>query len=251
MDIEIPNDHILVRRLWDEGANAAPEERVRLVLQAYTESTDSILSEPPTPDQLNAVRLWMFQQTENMPKNAKGHSASLYTKQQKVSLPLVHPSAATKSGWLQQAPCITCLAVEDITPSKISFGVRTRPFSAQSLNSNDLRNLKSKIKKSLVGRLNNLESWEGMPLCVRAVAVVGKKDPVKDVDNMVKGLLDALQESAYSNDNLIAHLSVERLRHSGDDGWYALSISPVQDPLNDVVDKEARVIWPGVEEITV
>lgn len=251
MDVEIPEDHILIRRLWREGDVASPEERVQLVLKAYGESTGIILSNPPTREQLSAVRQWMFKQDEDMPTNAQGQSASLYYKRQQVSLPRVHVSAAAKSAWLQQAPCITCLPIENITPLKISFGVRTRPFSAQSLTSGDLKKLKAKISESLEGRFNDLQSWKGLPLCVRVVAVVAKSDPPKDVDNMVKGLLDSLQEYAYDNDRVIAHLSTERFRHSGNDGWYALSISPVQDPLMDVVDKEARVIWPGVEEITI
>jgi hypothetical protein len=246
----IPRDNPIVRHLWTMESST-PRERVQVVIQAYEEEAGNRLRVPPSADELGAIRTWMHELDDDMPTNELGHSVSLYRRNRSVSEPLVHPGAAEKASWLQQAPCITCLRAEDVYPLSIAFGINTRPFSAQALGSEDLRTLKAKIKASVTGRLTTANDWRGYQLCVRVVAVVGRTDPVKDVDNMAKGLLDSLQESAYDNDRDIAHLSIERFRHQGDEGWYGISIKPVRNPLEDVVNPWAQIAWLGQPEITI
>lgn len=92
---------------------------------------------------------------------------------------------------------------------------------------------------------------EGAELCVTVVCAVGAGDKQKDADNMVKGLLDALQGSVYTNDTAVAHLSVRRIRQEGQEGFYALGVTPVLDPLDDVIERVLTATWPGQDEITI
>ncbi|MCA1603464.1 MAG: RusA family crossover junction endodeoxyribonuclease [Acidobacteria bacterium] len=104
-----------------------------------------------------------------------------------------------------------------------------------------------------MSRNHNLSNWSGYELCVSVVAVVPANEKIKDVDNMVKGLLDAMQGPVYENDRLVQHLSVRRLVHDGDPtfAYYKTHVMPVLDARADVVDQDMDIGWAGRQEITV
>ena len=85
--------------------------------------------------------------------------------------------------------------------------------------------------------------------CVAIVAIIPQRERRKDVDNIAKGLLDAMEGSIYSNDRLVQHLSVRRVLHEGEDGWCMVHVMPVLDTRADVIDGTLRVGWSGQEEI--
>ena len=171
----------------------------------------------------------------------------LYTKRS-ISMPLVSPDLAQKVGWLRQAPCVTCTPA-DVRPLAIGFPIRARPFSAQSLGASRFADLKVKIAAYMAGRKWELDEWAGLELCVTIVATVPERERGKDVDNMAKGLLDAMQGSIYANDNLVQHLSIRRVPHGGETGWYSMRVMPVRDTREDVIDKLLSVGWAGQAEI--
>jgi Holliday junction resolvase RusA-like endonuclease len=78
-----------------------------------------------------------------------------------------------------------------------------------------------------------------------------RADRDKDVDNLVKGLLDTLQGVLYKNDAAIQHLSTAKLRHEGDDSFYLVDVRPVRSYLEDVIAPRTNVTWPGMPEIIV
>ena len=218
-------------------------------LHVYEKGTGRTLSSPPTPTELRAVRNWLLEQEDSLPRNELGHSVALLSLKKQYTKPLIFPDAVQKASWLQQAPCLTCIPDDSRTPLAVSFAIRTRPFSAQSLSAEDLRTVKRKVTERVQSRLLQSNDWGNLPLCVRVVAVVGQSDPSKDIDNMVKGILDALQGSIYRNDGHISHLSIDRFRHAGHEGCYLLSVRPVREALADVIDPEVIVGW-GAPEIT-
>lgn len=246
-----PSDHAIIRDLWPLGPDADPQQRVDATYRAYSEMTGDVVPSPLTPCFQRKVRDWLHAQDDAMPVyNELGHSIALLHQKVQRTKPLIQPDVASKANWLQQAPCLSCLYDEASPVSPVFFPLRVRPFSPQSMRSSNLKRLKQLISESMEGRLTTSGDWTGVSVCFNVVAVVGAGQRLKDVDNMVKGLLDALQGHLYLNDDQIAHLSVHRLRHGGDDGFYLMSARPVLNPLADVIDHELRLGWAGRPEIS-
>lgn len=250
MDDDAAGLHPLMIELWPLGPHHPPEGRLAATYRAYTAATGRAVGQPPSDDDRRSVREWLIAEDWSMPTDDRGHSVALLHQRTSYTRPLIHPDAASKSSWLQQAPCTTCLPNDEVAP-RVSFAVRTRPFSAQSLSADGLRSLKAKITASFLERHRFEGDWSRSNVCISVVAVMGRRDPRKDVDNMVKGLLDAVQGNLFPNDQAISHLSVHRFRHAGDEGHYLLHVRPVRDPLDDVVDPYERISWLGTPEITV
>jgi Endodeoxyribonuclease RusA len=246
--VDIPLEHPLVQHLWPIGAKAGPVARVEATLRAYEAGTRLKLSTPITDDERAAVRLWLVAAEMYDAIDDTGHGMALLATREG---PLIHPGVSEKIGYLQQASCSTCLLDESRSPIAISFGVRTRPFSAQSLGADELRVLKERIADRMAGKFSTIDDWQGAELCVTVVCALGAGDRQKDADNMVKGLLDALQGSVYANDTSIAHLSVIRIRQEGNEGFYALGASPALKPLDDVIQRTLTTSWPAQDEITI
>lgn len=241
--------HPVIRHLWPLGSDAAPEDRLTAVLKAYMEATGVVLSNPLTADERRHVRDWLIREEMAMPVNAQGHSvALLYGHRSSISRPLIFEDLARKVGWLQQVPCRTCIPA-DIQPFSISFSIRVRPFTAQSLKAPQLKSLKTKITAYMASRDWNLGVWSNYEVCIAIVAIMPERERRKDVDNIVKGLLDTMEGSIYTNDRLVQHLSVRRVLHEGSDGWCKVHVMPVRDARADVVDPTLQVGWAGQEEI--
>jgi len=242
--ISIPDDGDAIKQsLWPLKDELRSTERVNAVIATYKLRTGHDADPPYGNDYLASVRKWMLDPDDSMPTDDMGFSTSLFFTSKQRSEPIVHPGIESKASWLQQAPCTTCLRLPMVRPLKISFAVRTRPFSAQYLGSRPgkLKQLNENIKLSFADRFKDLEGWSGCQLCVRIVASVSQKDPLKDVDNMAKGLLDSFQDALFKNDKNIAHLSIERLSIEGTEGYYMVSIQPVDSALADVVDKQLHM----------
>ena len=246
--MDTPFEHPIVQHMWPVGTKASPTDRVEATFRAYEVATGTKLSVPITDAERTAVRIWLVQAEMFDAVDEAGHGVALLSTKDG---PLVHPGVSEKIGFPQQVPCRGCLQDLSRSPLGIAFSVRTRPFSAQSLGAEDLKVLKERIAKSMAGRFDAIDAWEGAELCVTVVCAVGAGDKQKDADNMVKGLLDALQGSVYTNDTAVAHLSVRRIRQEGQEGFYALGVTPVLDPLDDVIERVLTATWPGQDEITI
>ena len=80
------------------------------------------------------------------------------------------------------------------------------------------------------------EPWSKSPVCITIAAVVPRKrNKVKDVDNLVKGLLDGLAGVLYTNDKLVQCLTSRRFEYAGKKGYYLVSARAVYPWDNDVV----------------
>ncbi|MDQ3765070.1 MAG: RusA family crossover junction endodeoxyribonuclease [Actinomycetota bacterium] len=244
--------HPLVKHLWPISALTHPNERVAATIKAYTEATGIHPSHPLTEADRRQIRDWLICEQKNAPTNEDGHSVALLSGERTpIGIPRIHEDLPWKAGWLQQAPCITCIHATNVTPLSISLPIRTRPFSAQSMDASKLTSLKQKIMQYLSSRNHDLSAWASYELCVAVVAVVPRSEQRKDVDNMVKGLLDAMQGSIYTDDRMVQHLCVRRLARDGDHSlaYYMTHITPVEDARNDVIDQTMRIEWSGQQEI--
>lgn len=251
-EVFVNPNHPIVKYLWPLGPDAPPEDRVAATVRAYIEATNQQVNTPLSNEDRENIGRWLRDEEWNMPKNEQGHSVSLLRHRKGYSLPLIANDLASKVNWLYQAPCITCMYA-DVVPLGISFPVRTRPFSAQSMTPAKLASLKDGLRSYLLETNKELEAWAGLEVCVTVVAIVperqSRQERRKDVDNMVKGLLDVMEGPIYEDDYLVQHLSVRRVVHSGREAHYLVSVRPVRDERVDVIDPKLRIGWAGRREI--
>jgi Holliday junction resolvase RusA-like endonuclease len=114
---------------------------------------------------------------------------------------------------------------------------------------------KARIKKAFKNAIKyRLQRHESIPfklnqkLCVHIVFVMGKNSRNKDVDNMTKPLLDALQGILFENDRDIDHLSVLKIRIDDDEDYTILNIAPTfVNNHDDVVIPSLHHGWAGAE----
>jgi Holliday junction resolvase RusA-like endonuclease len=250
--VPINPNHPLVKYLWPISALTDAKERVVATIKAYTETTGIRPTHPLTKADRRQIRDWLIHEEMIAPTNEDGHSAALlYGERTPIGIPRIHADLPRKAGWLQGAPCITCIQATNVAPLAISLPIRTRPFSAQSMAAPKLASLKQKITQYLASGNHDLSEWDGYELCVTVVAIVPRTERRKDVDNMVKGLLDAMQGPIYADDRMVQHLCVRRLVHDGDHSlaYYKTHIIPVEDATGDVIDRTMRIGWGGQHEI--
>jgi hypothetical protein len=82
----------------------------------------------------------------------------------------------------------------------------------------------------------SVKPWNG-PTCITIAAIEPRtaKMKIKDVDNLVKGLLDGLEGILYTDDKLVQCLTSRRFEYSGSTGYYLVSARAVRPWENDVV----------------
>lgn len=248
MEHPVDRDHPIVRHLWPLGPEGDPDMRVAAVVEAFMEDTGVEVSNPLSPDDRQRISNWLLQQEEEMPRDEHGRSAHLLRARPHFVKPLIHRDLATKLAWMQQQRCMTCVPVK-VKPLWTSFAVHLLPFSAQSTPGTRLRRAKEAIRAHLAENDLCFEAWKSCGLCVNVVSVLPISEPVKDADNLVKGLLDAMQVAVYDNDRSIDHISSFRVRHEGAEGFYLVRITPVRDPAVDVFDLGLPPGWLGVPQI--
>jgi hypothetical protein len=93
--------------------------------------------------------------------------------------------------------------------------------------------------------------WTESPICLSIVSVVPRQLKRKDVDNLVKGLLDAMEGVLYPNDGAVQCMTSRRMDYSGPAGHYIVSARSVLPWLADVVFDDptpARIV--SAERVT-
>lgn len=158
----------------------------------------------------------------------------------------IYPRTSDKAGALPQQTCLRCYPLDSPNVGKITFAIRVKPFSMQADHHAGAR-LKTAISKHLQAR-DHLSKWRGA-ICLQIVTVHGSTDREIDIDNGVKGLLDAMQDVLYHDDSQVQHLNVSRLRHAGLDRYYQVSAVEVHDSSADVVHPSTNINWLDVAEV--
>lgn len=211
--------------------------RVRsLVLGAYAAETGQ------DADDLKAVASWLSAANRLNPDFNLPHAD--FT----VPMWLMYPDLATKVRQLTLRPCHLCEPFQ--TVSAMWFTLRTDPLSRQ-----DLRHtaFKSAIKKKLDEIGHDFSDFYDRRLCVALTFALRKGTERRDLDNMAKNMLDALQGHAYANDNQVVHLDLLRCDTSSRHAFISvrLAITGIADNV-DVIRPEFDVTWvtaPGSEPI--
>ena len=150
---------------------------------------------------------------------------------------MLHLDVHAKANALAQLGCGQCARDQDATPLLVTFTVPVDPWSAQSVPNRVA--LREAVNLGLAAKSASSQPWGDAPLCLSIAAVVSQSQSRKDIDNLVKGLLDAMQGRLYSNDNLVQCLTIHRLECAGSDGYYVVGARPALPALSDVIHHDA------------
>jgi hypothetical protein len=220
-------EHPLDRALRHLGPEANSRQRLEIVWRAYEEATGRCIGRPPAAADRQDVLRWLRvpDATDNRP--------GLWA-QRPLLTPILHPTIPDKASSLTQLGCRVCTPDELAGPPlAITFPIGIQPWSAQS--ESDRVAIRQAVTDALRKRGAVAEPWRNSPVCVSIAAVVPRAGKRKDVDNLVKGLLDAMQGYLYPDDELVQCLTVRRLEYAGTEGYYLVHALPVAAWTHDIV----------------
>lgn len=148
--------------------------------------------------------------------------------------PMLHTTVSEKAWSTTQLGCRIHHPDDVLAGPVITFPVGIEPWSAQS--TPEAVALRSAVNAAMTAKRTQLLPFGDLPLCLTITALVARASAKKDIDNLVKGVLDAMQGYLYRDDHQIECLTVRRMVYSGATGHYvvhALATLPVT----------ADVIW--------
>ena len=224
VDAEQWIEHALVGLSGD----ATPEDRLAVAWKWYESHTDTTLGRPPSNPERHAVRMAM----------QRGNVGTVLLPK-RVIAPRLAPFLASKAHVVAQATCATCDNFEDANGESLGIDliVDVNPWSAQS-NKKANKIIKAAVREELAKK-SYLQPWTASRICLRITSLVppyGWRSKVKDADNLVKGILDALHGAIFENDRQIQCLTSRRIEYAGLEGYYMIRARSVYPWDADVVD---------------
>jgi hypothetical protein len=198
------------------GVEATPEQRLDAILSAYEYDQEVHVSRPPSGSQRLAVHDWF------RALRVRGRYVSLSAR-----LParrnLYFEDVANQASLLQQAPCQAC---EWQYPS-YDLPIQVLPWSAQAQKKGRNRRIKDAVHAELLLRNPDPDPSDSA-FCVTVISLVSSAEPKKDVDNLVKGLLDAMTGIYWRDDRQIQCLTTRRVEYAAAEGLYFVAIRPAR-----------------------
>jgi Holliday junction resolvase RusA-like endonuclease len=155
-----------------------------------------------------------------------------------------HVTLSDKISWLSQQECRLCRPVSGVS----IIPLRIAPESWQSLDAVNKAAFKAAVAHRFRGS-PNVDAYQGR-ICLSFVFVCSAKRRARDLDNMVKLVMDSIKGIAMGDDREVDHLSLLRVEHEGDEEYvvFRISNSNVNDH-SDVVYAELRHSWAGMEPL--
>lgn len=143
-------------------------------------------------------------------------------------------SISRKAEHLMARPCRQCDMYSQT--EYILFFVDVPPSSHQSNDSTARRAFREDIEAKLKQRNFDFSDFMTEQLCVAVTFVIAEGRRSRDVDNLAKNLLDALQGFAYDNDRQIDHLDLLKLRSRSAEEFIRVRIARTNiDGVRDVI----------------
>jgi Holliday junction resolvase RusA-like endonuclease len=145
-----------------------------------------------------------------------------YNRDVKVKIPYITASLSHKVSQISQFHCPLC---NNFGNSQILIiPIRISAISKQAMSKKpSLRKAFEKAVQSRIKEKNRLFR-KSDKICVFVTFVMGKKSKDKDLDNMSKALMDALQGSLFESDANIDHLNLIKIKHDGDEDFVKINI---------------------------
>ena len=219
--------HPLEIALSRVSQDAPPSDRLEVIWQWYEDLMAEQLDRPPTTPQRAAVAGRL--RSDQVPP--------LYLRRPRLRLEASR-TIAEKASMMVQAPCPVCEVLVDANghiPLMLHTAIDVEPWSAQS------GHVANKVIKATVTKKLQEKSiftpWKG-PICISVVSFVPNRvgmAKTKDVDNLVKGVLDSLTGVLYDDDRRIQCLTSRRVDYAGTQGYYLVSARAVYPWDADVV----------------
>ncbi|WP_206414007.1 RusA family crossover junction endodeoxyribonuclease [Mycobacteroides abscessus] len=200
------------------GSQASAPRQLEIVWQAYETATETCIDRPPLLEQRRDVHAWLT--------NMAGDQPSFLLKSPQL-VNSIHLNALRQASFLSQVGCPYCrllVETDGTIPFSTTFYIDFNPWSAQSRRDNNI--LKSAVMEKLRTR-NTFRPWNATPMCIGVVSVLPRSRKKMDVDNLVKGLHDAMSGTVYADDSLIQCLTTRRIEYAGQIGFYFVSARAV------------------------
>ena len=221
-------EHPLDAQLRLLGPNASPEQRLEVIWRAYEHHHQVVLNRPPASTQREAVHNWLREMR-------KGENFPMFSARASRINTSLHLSLSEKASRLAQEWCKACEPVitsDGKFPLYATFPIQVEPWSRQSSQQSQV--IRDAVRAELAQR-GHFQPWSESPLCVSVVSLVRRGASRKDVDNLVKGLLDSMQGVLYPNDHLVQCLTSRRVEYNGAVGNYFVSVRAVHSWEADVI----------------
>lgn len=143
-------------------------------------------------------------------------------------------SLTEKASSLAQLACLACEPVVNVSGElelHLTTPIDVEPWSHQS------KDVRTRIRGAVQREMRNRQRYvpHDGPICLSVVAVVPRRAHRKDVDNLVKDLLDELQGVLFVNDEQIQCLTTRRVEYAGERGYYLVRAIAVHGFDGDVV----------------
>lgn len=219
----------VVRGLTAVGADARPDRRLAAFLRAYEAETGRALPRPPSDTDLVQVYDWWLEQ-----RKADNFFDLELVGQPRAKKALVSRTVVDKARSLLWPRCGAC----DYYPGTQEDGglwtqvvIDVEPWSAQSVQN------RVKIRRAVTDDLRSRGThapWVQTPMCVSIVTLLPESRRALDVDNVVKGLLDAFSGVLYEDDRIIQCLTTRKVPYKGSVGCYFVL---------------ARSVWPWAADV--
>lgn len=219
------------------------EKIKKLVIQAYNEENkEKPFLENIDLDEEDRIIRWLNVCFEN-PSTLV---TSLFLKKAEVTIPFFSQSLSEKIIALSQYHCPICKA-ENRFPIKM-IPIRISAISKQAMVSKSI--YRKAFEKAIASKFvnNSIDFKKGEKLCVLVLFVMGKANRNKDLDNMSKALMDALEGQLFDADMDIEHLNLLKIKHDGEEDFIKINIRRTDlNKHKDVLYKKMVHGWAGAE----
>jgi len=145
---------------------------------------------------------------------------------------------------------ISCPICKGEFPIK-TIPIRIKPISKQATQSKN-KELRKAFERAIRSKIAKDRDFfnKTQDLCVSVVFVMGKESRDKDLDNMSKALMDALEGNLFENDSQIAHLNLIKFKHEENEDYIIVNIRKSNfNKHEDVINKKLNHTWAGREMI--
>lgn len=229
---EVPIDPLEVSVAARNGL--PPEGRLAALWEAFEADTGRTIERPPSAEERRDVSEWL------LGRRRDGASGDFVVRDPGRRW-LAHRTPGEKAGRLVQAACSACevvVATDGQIPMHLVAPIDVEPWSAQSTREKKVV-IREAVNEHMLARGLH-EPLADETLCLTMVSFVPRSRGHMDVDNLVKGLLDALEGVLYLNDWQVQCLTSRRVFTDATDGSYLLSARVVYPYEADVVHDDAR-----------
>jgi|GEM_PF-6664904 len=213
-----------------------------IVITAYNTENQSRFSLGASLSKAEQIKIvqWLNRSTEHPMAHllfSRNLLTSLFLKEKPVKTPFFSADLSSKVSTLAQFHCPVCHA-EDQFPIMV-IPLKISPESKQALSK--VKGLRKAFENAIAQAFSEKEIAfkRGEKLCVLVVFVLGSITKDKDLDNMSKALMDALQGNLFEHDADIEHLNLFKIKHNMEDSFIYLNIRRTDlNEHNDVLFKD-------------